>query len=95
MTEFLSNLEYPLLTYIVAIFCIGGIVLGHILLFYEIYKGITEADERIRQADCYKISKHLGEYMVYKESIGKGADNEKLLKKFEEIAKKEHENLNQ
>lgn len=91
ITEFLSNLEYPLWTYIVAILCIGGIVLGHIFLFYAIYKGITETNERIRKADCYKISKHLGEYMAYKESIGEGADNEKLLKKFEEIAKKEHE----
>lgn len=92
MTEFLSNLEYPLWTYIVAIFCVGGIVLGHILLFYEIYIGIKEADERTRKADCYTIAKHLGEFMAYKESIGEGADNEKLLKKFEEIAKKEHEN---
>ena len=77
--------------YIVSILCIFGIVLGHILLFYEIYKGITETDERIRQADCRKIAEHLEEYMAYKESIGEGADNEKLLKKFEEIAKKEHE----
>ena len=84
-------MTYPLWAYIVEILCIGGIVLGHIFLFYLIYKGITENDERIRQADCYKISKHLGEYMAYKESIGEGADNEKLLKKFEEIAKKEHE----
>ena len=77
--------------YIVSIMCIFGVVLGHILLFYEIYKGITETDERIRQADCRKIAEHLEEYMAYKESIGEGADNEKLLKKFEEIAKKEHE----
>ena len=90
ITEFLSNLEYPLWTYIVAILCIGGIVLGHIFLFYEIYKGITETNERIRQADCRTIAEHLEEYMAYKESIGEGADNEKLLKKFEEIAKKEH-----
>lgn len=92
MTEFLSNLEYPLWAYIVEILCIGGMVLGHIFLFYLIYKGITENDERIRQADCRTIAEHLGEYMAYKESIGEGADNEKLLKKFEEIAKKEHEN---
>ncbi len=92
MTEFLSNLEYPLWTYIVAILLIGGIVLGHIFLFYEIYTGIKEADELTRKADCRTIAEHLGEYMAYKESIGEGADNEKLLKKFEEIAKKEHEN---
>lgn len=84
-------MTYPLWTYIVAILCIGGIVLGHIFLFYEIYKGITENDERIRQADCRIIAEHLEEYMAYKQSIGEGADNEKLLKKFEEIAKKEHE----
>lgn len=91
ITEFLSNLEYPLWTYIVAILCIGGFVLGHIFLFYEIYTGITETNERIRKADCRTIAEHLEEYMAYKESIGEGADNEKLLKKFEEIAKKEHE----
>ena len=83
-------MTYPLWTYIVEILCIGGMVLGHIFLFYLIYKGITENDERIRQADCRTITEHLGEYMAYKESIGEGADNEKLLKKFEEIAKKEH-----
>ena len=66
-------------------------VLGNLFLFYEIYKGITETDERIRKADCRTIAEHLEEYMAYKESIGEGADNEKLLKKFEEIAKKEHE----
>lgn len=77
--------------YIVSILCIFGVVLSHILLFYEIYKGITETDERIRQADCRKIAEHLVEYMAYKESIGEGADNDKLLKKFEEISKKEHE----
>lgn len=91
ISEFLSNLEYPLWVYIVSILCIGGMALGHIFLFYEIYKGITENDERIRQADCRTIAEHLEEYMAYKESIGEGADNEKLLKKFEEIAKKEHE----
>jgi len=84
-------MTYPIWIYIVSILCIFGVVLGHILLFYEIYKGITETDERIRQADCSKIAEHLEEYMAYKESIGEGADNEKLLKKFEEIAKKEHE----
>lgn len=84
-------MTYPIWIYIVSILCIFGVVLGHILLFYEIYKGITETDERIRQADCRKIAEHLEEYMAYKESIGEGADNEKLLKKFEEIAKKEHE----
>jgi len=68
---------------------IGGIILGHIFLFYLIYKGITENDERIRQADCRKIAEHLGEYMAYKESIGEGADNEKLLDKFAELAKKD------
>lgn len=72
---------------IVAILCVGVIVLGHIFLFYEIYKGITETNERIRKADCRTIAEHLGEYMAYKEIIGEGADNEKLLKKFEEIAK--------
>ena len=72
---------------IVEIMCIGVIALGVVLFFCEVYKGITETDEITRQSDCYKISKHLGEYMAYKESIGKGADNEKLLKKFEEIAK--------
>ena len=77
--------------YIVSILFIFGIVLFHIFLFYLIYKGITETDERIRQSDCRKIAEHLEEYMAYKESIGEGADNEKLLKKFEEIAKKEHE----
>lgn len=84
-------MTYPIWIYIVSILCIFGVVLGHILLFYEIYKGITETDERIRQADCRKIAEHLEEYMAYKESIGEGADNDKLLKKFEEIAKKEHE----
>ena len=84
-------MTYPIWIYIVSILCIFGVVLGHILLFYEIYKGITETDERIRQADCRKIAEHLEEYIVYKESIGEGADNDKLLKKFEEIAKKEHE----
>lgn len=91
ITEFLSHLEYPLWTYIVAILCIGGMALGHIFLFYEMYKGITETNERVRKADCRTIAEHLEEYMAYKESIGEGADNEKLLKKFEEIAKKEHE----
>ena len=76
--------------YIVSILCIFGIVLGHIFLFYLIYKGITENDERIRRADCRTIAEPLGEYMAYKESIGEGADNEKLLKKFEEIAKKKN-----
>ena len=89
--EFLSNLEYPLWCYIVEILCVGGMALGVIFLFYESYKGITETDERIRQADCRTIAEHLPEYMAYKESIGEGADNEKLLKKFEEIARKEHE----
>lgn len=51
ITEFLSNLEYPLWDYIVEILCIGGIALGVLFLFYEIYKGITETNERIRQAD--------------------------------------------
>lgn len=89
--EFFSNPEYPLWTYIVEILCIGGIALGVLFLFYEMYTGITETNERIRKADCRTIAKHLGEYMAYKESIGEGADNEKLMKKFEEIAKKEHE----
>lgn len=84
-------MTYPLWTYIVAILCIGEMVLGHLFLFYEIYKGITETDERIRKADCRTIAEHLEEYMAYKESIGECADNEKLLNKFEEIAKKEHE----
>ena len=84
---FLSNLEYPLWCYIVAILCIGGMVLGHIFLFYEMYTCIKEADEWTRKADCSTIAEHLIEYMAYKESIGEGADNEKLLKKFEEIAK--------
>lgn len=83
-------MTYPLWTYIVAILCICGIVLGHIFLFYSMYKGLTETNERVRKADCRTIAEHLGEYMAYKESIGEGADNEKLLKKFEEIAKKEH-----
>ena len=83
-------MTYPLWAYIVEILCIGVIVLGHIFLFYLIYKGITENDEKIRQADCRTIAEHLGEYMAYKESIGEGADNEKLLKKFEEIAKKKN-----
>ena len=83
-------MTYPLWAYIVEILCVGVMVLGHIFLFYLIYKVITENDERIRQADCRTIAEHLGEYMAYKESIGEGADNEKLLKKFEEIAKKEH-----
>lgn len=91
ISEFLSHLEYPLWTYIVAILCIGGMALGHIFLFYSMYKGLTETNERIRKADCRTIADHLEEYMAYKESIGEGADNEKLLKKFEEIAKKEHE----
>lgn len=91
ITEFLSYPEYPLWTYIVEILCIGGIVLGVLFLFYEIYTGITETNERIRQADCRIIAEHLEEYMAYKQSIGESADNEKLLKKFEEIAKKEHE----
>ena len=83
-------MTYPLWAYIVAILCIGGMVLGHIFLFYSMYKGLTETNERVRKADCRTIAEHLGEYMAYKESIGEGADNEKLLKKFEEIAKKEH-----
>lgn len=83
-------MTYPLWAYIVEILCVGVMVLGHIFLFYLIYKVITENDERIIQADCRTIAEHLGEYMAYKESIGEGADNEKLLKKFEEIAKKEH-----
>lgn len=91
ITEFLSHLEYPLWTYIVEILCVGGIALGVLFLFYEIYTGITETNERIRKADCRTIAEHLEEYMAYKESIGEGADNENLLKKFEEIAKKEHE----
>ena len=82
-------MTYPLWTYIIEILCIGVMVLGHIFLFYLIYKGITETDERIKQADCRTIAEHLEEYMAYKESIVEGADNEKLLKKFEEIANKE------
>lgn len=63
-------MTYPLWTYIIEILCIGVMVLGHIFLFYLIYKGITETDERIKQADCRTIAEHLEEYMAYKESIG-------------------------
>lgn len=41
-------MTYPLWTYIVAILCIGEMVLGHLFLFYEIYKGITETDDNIK-----------------------------------------------
>lgn len=46
--EFLSQLEYPLWTYIVEILCICGIALGVLFLFYEIYTGIIETNEKTK-----------------------------------------------
>lgn len=54
ITEFLSNLEYLLWAYIIEILCIGGIAFGILFLFYEIYTGITETNERIRKKSLIK-----------------------------------------
>ena len=52
ITEFLSNLEYPLWTYIVEILCIGGIALGVLFLFFmkfiqELQKQTKELEKQI------------------------------------------------
>lgn len=60
-------------------------------IIYWVVKGIIEVNKLCERKSARIISEHLEEYMAHKESIGEGADNEKLLKKFEEIAKKEHE----
>ena len=76
---------------IVAGACIGLLAIAVIGLIVILVIEFREDAERDRQAACSTISKHLGEYIAYKESIGEGADIEKLFKKFNEISKKEHE----
>lgn len=75
---------------IVAYACVGFMALAVGSLILLMVKELWDLSKLDKQVACLKISEHLGEYMDYKESIGEGADVEKLLKKFEEISKKEH-----